>query len=497
MQSRKVSLLIVFAVFVGVVVGLILSSNLHMTSNSIAADESSNEPVVLGAQDDEPISADVASAQALSKAFAGVAKAVKPSVVTIKSTQTVRTEVPEFWQYFFNVPDEQVRQGLGSGVIVNADGYIVTNNHVVEGADELLVTIGKDEYDAKVVGRDPESDLAVIKIDARNLHAIKLGDSDELEVGEWVLAIGNPFSELLDQTVTAGIVSAKGRTNLTHGEIPFEDFIQTDAAINPGNSGGALVNLRGELVGINTMIYSSSGGNVGIGFAIPINLVKNVMEQLINSGKVARGWLGVLISPLDDDMAEALGLDEPKGALVNEVTKDSPAEDAGIKDGDVIVSVNGKKIDDSSELVNIIANYPPGKKVEVMVWRDGKKKNIKVELGERPGAEALSKETAEKLENVLGLEVEALTPENMRRFKVDYKDEKGVLVVNVKRGSAAAKEGIRPGDLIVSVNRKRVESVSDFNDLMEQVEPNEVVLFRMKRGRTSYFAAVRAPKNEE
>ncbi len=212
---------------------------------------------------------------------------------------------------------------------------------------------------------------------------------------------------------------------------------------------------------------------------------------------MARGWLGVIISQLDDDMAEALGLDEPKGALVNQVTEDSPADDAGIKDGDVILRVNGKKIDDSSELVNIIANFPPGKKVEVMVWRDGKKKNIKVELGERPGSESLRKEAAEKLENILGLEVGELTPENMSKFKVDYEGQNGVLVVNVKRGSAAAKEGIRPGDLVVSVNRKPVESVSDFNDLMDELQPNKVVLFRMKRGRTSYFAAIRVPKNGE
>ncbi len=497
MKTKNLTLLVVFAVFIGVVVGLIISSNLDITNHSFAADDQAVQPVVLGAQEEDMTTPEVSGAIAFSKAFAQVAKTVKPSVVTIKSTQMVRTEIPEFWQHFFNVPEEQIRRGLGSGVIVNADGYIVTNNHVVQDADEIQVTIGKDEYDAEIIGRDPESDLAVIKIEAKNLQPIKLGDSDELEVGEWVLAIGNPFSELLDQTVTAGIVSAKGRTNLTHGEIPFEDFIQTDAAINPGNSGGALVNLHGELVGINSMIFSRSGGNVGIGFAIPINLVKNVMEQLINSGKVARGWLGVYIGPLDADMAEALGLDEPKGALVNQVTKDSPADDAGLTEGDVILSVNGKKIDDSNELVNVIANYPPGEKVKVTVWRDGKKKEIKVELGERPVSEALTRENAEKVENVLGLTVDNLTPENMRRFDVDYEGETGVIVVGVRQGSPAAKEGIRAGDLIVSINRKTVEKVSDFTELTRDLEPNKVVLLRMKRGRTSYFAAVRVPKEKE
>ena len=495
MKSRKVTLSVVFAVFVGVLVGLIISSNLNLTSKSIAADDAVR-PIILGAQVDEPASPEITSALSFSKAFAQVAKVVKPSIVTIKSTQTVRTDVPDFWQHFFNVPNEQVRQGLGSGVVVNSEGYIVTNNHVVEGADELQVTIGKDEYDAEIVGRDPESDLAVIKIKGNNLHAIKLGDSDDLEVGEWVLAVGNPFSALLDQTVTAGIVSAKGRTNLTRGEIPFEDFIQTDAAINPGNSGGALVNLRGELVGINTMIFSSSGGNVGIGFAIPVNLVKNVMDQLINSGKVARGWLGVYISAVSENMAEALGLDEPKGALVERLTKGSPADKAGLKEGDVILNVAGTDIEDSSELVNVVANYPPGKAVKVTVWRDGKERKFEIELGERPASESVVQEDAEKVENILGIKVDALTRENMRQFEVDYEGEKGVLVIGVKQGSAAAKERIRPGDLIVSVNRKSVETVSGFNKMMQDLEPNKVVLLRMKRGRTSYFAAVRVPKEE-
>ncbi|MBN1560566.1 DegQ family serine endoprotease [candidate division KSB1 bacterium] len=496
MKSRKTYAFVIFAVFIGIVVGLVLSSNLNLTNRTVAADVPTIKPVLLGNQSENINPEQVASAQMLSKAFAHVAQTVKGSVVTIKSTQTVRTEVPEFWQYFFNVPDEQVRQGLGSGVVVNAEGYILTNNHVVEGADDLQVSIGKDTYDAEIVGRDPESDLAVIKIDGKNLTSISLGDSDELQVGEWVLAIGNPFAAVLDQTVTAGIVSAKGRTNLTRGQIPFEDFIQTDAAINPGNSGGALVNMNGELVGINTMIYSSSGGNVGIGFAIPINLAKNVMEQLIQSGKVARGWLGVYIGTLDDKMAEALGLDEPTGALVNQVTEDSPAEKAGLKEADVILEVEGKKIKDSNELVNMIANYAPGTSVELLLWRDGREKKVTLKLGERPTEGVLVEEDVQDVENLLGLQVENLTPETMRRYGVDYTDEKGVIIVNVKQGSAAAKEGLRPGDLIKSVNRQNVERVSDFNNLMKEIKPNSVVLFRLKRGRSSIFVAVRVPENK-
>ncbi|MBN1479735.1 DegQ family serine endoprotease [candidate division KSB1 bacterium] len=495
-MKSKLTLIILFAVFLGVIVGLVISSNLDLTNRSIAADSKAAKPVLLGAQYDNLDASQVASAEALSKAFAHVAELVKGSVVTIKSTQTVRTEVPEFWQYFFNVPDERIRQGLGSGVIVNPDGYIITNNHVVEGADELQVSIGKDNFDATIVGRDPESDLAVIKIEGDNLNAIKLGDSDDLQVGEWVLAIGNPFAAVLDQTVTAGIVSAKGRTNLTEGRIPFEDFIQTDAAINPGNSGGALVNMRGELVGINTMIYSSSGGNVGIGFAIPINLAKNVMEQLIDKGKVARGWLGVYIGTPDEEMAEALGLDETTGALVNEVTKDSPAEDAGLKELDVILEVDGKKIEDSSHLVNTIANYAPGSDVELLIWRDGREKTITLKLGERPTGGDIVSEEDEDVENLLGIEVDALTRENMRQFQVDYTGEEGVIIINVERESAAAKEGIRPGDLIKSINKEPVKSVSDFNRVVKDIEPNSVVLFRIKRGDSGYFAAIRVPKQK-
>lgn len=495
-MKSKLSVIFIFVLFVGIIVGLVISSNLNLTDRSIAADSKGAKPVLLGAQDENLDVSRIASAEALSKAFAHVAELVKGSVVTIKSTQTVRTEVPEFWQYFFNVPDEQIRQGLGSGVIVNSDGYIITNNHVVESADELQVSIGKDNFDATIIGRDPESDLAVIKIDGDNLNAIKLGDSDDLQVGEWVLAIGNPFAAVLDQTVTAGIVSAKGRTNLTEGRIPFEDFIQTDAAINPGNSGGALVNMRGELVGINTMIYSSSGGNVGIGFAIPINLAKNVMEQLIDRGKVARGWLGVYIGTPDEEMAEALGLAAPSGALVNQVTPDSPAEEAGLKELDVILEVDGKKIEDSSRLVNTIANYAPGTTVELLIWRDGRKKNVSLKLGERPsGGDVVSKE-AEDVENLLGIEVDALTRENMRRFQVDYSGEEGVIIVTVERGSIAAREGLRPGDLLKSINREAIKSVSDFNRIIKNIEPNAVVLLRLKRGESSYFAALRVPKQK-
>lgn len=491
MKNRQVLLIVLFGVFLGVIAGLIIAANWNLPKGSVAAEDR----VFSSSRSDDLSDPSVASLQTMSKGFAAVAKKVKPSVVTIKSTATVRTDVPEFWRQFFNVPEEQIRQGLGSGVIVDENGYILTNNHVVENADELQVTIGTSAYDAKIIGRDPQSDLAVIKIDAKNLTAIKMGDSDELEVGEWVLAIGNPFSELLDQTVTAGIVSAKGRSGLTRGEISFEDFIQTDAAINPGNSGGALVNLKGELVGINTMIFSTSGGNVGIGFAIPINLAKNVMKQLIEKGRVTRGWLGVYIGNVSEETAEAFGLDKPRGALVNQVTENSPAEEAGLKNGDVILKVNDKEIRDSSMLMNTIAAMAPGTRVTLTIWRDGKEKTVSVKLGERPDtfAEDTQKETKG---NTLGLEVANLTAETQRRLGTNY-DEEGVLVVRVVNNSPADRQGIRVGDLIKEVNRRQVTNVREFNSVIKEVKPGEVVLFRIKRGNNSMFVAVRAPREKK
>ena len=309
MKSKKYSFILVFAIFVGIVTGLIIASNFNLPLKGVAADSEKEtvEPVVLGSS--EPVSEELLGLEKFSKAFAKVAEKASPSVVTISSQSVVKRRTNPFFQddffrQFFNVPEEQeqILRGLGSGVIINPDGYILTNNHVVKDADELTVSIDKKDYDAKVVGTDPESDLAVIKIDKTGLPAIKLGNSDDLEVGEWVLAIGNPFDKIFRSTVTAGIVSAKGRTlpQLGGGKIQYQDFIQTDAAINPGNSGGALVNLRGELIGINTAILGQA--NVGIGFAIPVYLAHSVMQQLISEGHVIRGYLGVMISNVSDEI---------------------------------------------------------------------------------------------------------------------------------------------------------------------------------------------------
>ncbi len=498
MKSNKLTLLLLFAVFIGVITGLVISSNFDWTLKGVAADNTENE-ITLGAT--TPVSAELQGLESLSKAFVQVAKEVSPSVVTINSQVVVKTRNPfmddEFFRYFFRVPEQQdqVRRGLGSGVIVNADGYILTNNHVIKDADEITVTLEDKEYDAEIIGKDPESDLAVIKIDKNDLIPVKLGDSGNLEVGEWVMAIGNPFSSDLSKTVTAGIVSAKGRTSLMRGSgITYEDFIQTDAAINPGNSGGPLVNLRGELVGINTAIVGQA--NIGIGFAIPINLAKNVMEQLIKEGHVVRGWLGVVITNLDTDMAEAFGLKDAKGALVSDIVDDSPADKAGVKEGDVVLRLDNSVIETSDQLTMLVGSKAPNSKIKLTVWRDNDEKEITVTLGERDLDKIAGKTSTETgTKNKLGLEVQNLTPQLAQRY--GYNNDEGVLVASVIPGSVAEREGIREGFLIVSVNRQPVKSVKDFNKIVSDMQPNDLVLLMLKSGDTKFFKALRVPKEKQ
>jgi serine protease Do len=505
MKNKIYSLVILMAIFVGIVSGLIIASNFDFTSQSEAASplpEPKAKAVVFGSQ--EPVPEQVASMETMSKAFTWVAKEVNPAVVTIKSKAVVQRKIhpffdDDFFRRFFNMPqqdEEQILRGLGSGVIVKSDGYIVTNNHVVDEADEIQVSYKGEEYKANVVGTDPLTDVAVIKIDKENLATVRLGDSDELEIGEWVLAIGNPFDSILQNTVTAGIVSAKGRSGLALGGsqgIQYQDFIQTDAAINPGNSGGALVNLRGELVGINTAIVGQA--NVGIGFAIPVNMVKDVMEQLVEKGRVIRGFLGVNIQAVDEKLAKSFGLDETTGVLVTMVQDDSPAEKAGLRSEDIILEVNGKQMESVEELQRVVASYSPGSKVDLTIWRNEKEKSVEVKLGERPGSEPVAESPeASSATEKLGFDVQALTDDLASRL--GYENEEGVLVSNVKSNSVADLEGIRKGDLITAVNRNAVKNLGDFNDEMEKVNADEIVLFRLKRGNVSLFAALRMPDNE-
>ncbi len=380
-------------------------------------------------------------------------------------------------------------RALGSGVIVDKEsGYVLTNNHVVENMDEITVKlIDKREFEAEVVGTDPKSDLAIIRIEAFDLIAVDLGDSDKLRVGEWVLAIGSPFTENLSHTVTAGIVSALGRSNIISGD-NYEDFIQTDTAINPGNSGGALVNLDGALIGINTAI--ATGGfersNRGVGFAIPVNMARKVMDDLINEGRVIRSWLGVYIQDLDDATARAMGLDTRDGALIGDVVNNSPAEKSGIEIGDIITTFDGKNITGSANLKNIVSSSKPDKRYTVELLRDGKKKKYYITLEELPENPRTLARVESEIESELGFQVEDVTSNLLREYEID-EDVVGVVVTNIDRRSEAFSAGLRPGDVITRVGRQNVDSIKGFYKLIDSETRGNTVLFLVKRKDISRF----------
>jgi len=443
----------------------------------------------------------------LSRAFVLAAEKVRPAVVHIEAEQKVKLGglTPndpyelfndEFFRRFFGPgmrprmrpqPREQLRRGQGSGVIVDRNGYILTNNHVVGGADKIRVRLSdKRQFDAKLVGRDERSDVAVIKIEADNLPVASTGDSDALRVGEWVLAIGNPFG--LDQTVTAGVVSAKGRAQVV--DIQYQDFIQTDAAINPGNSGGPLVNLQGQVVGVNTAIFSKSGGYMGIGFAIPMNMARKIMKSLIERGKVVRGWLGVGIQDVDDNMAKALGLPSARGALVTEVIKDSPAAKAGIKERDAIVSYDGKAVSGANWLTNAVGLATVGQKVKLEVYRKGRKRTLTVKIGERTATVEDMAGDSHRLEK-LGLSVEALTGENRRKYGL-ADDVSGVVVTAVKPGGIAQSAGLRPGMVVQQVGDVRVTRPAGLKEAL--AESGKSVLLKVLNHGHRFYLALRMKK---
>ena len=406
--------------------------------------------------------------QQFSKAFADVAENAKPAVVTIITDKIMK--VPNNDLYFFfnpymdpNSEREYKTNALGSGVIVDAsNGYILTNNHVVEDMDNIKVKlIDKREYSAKIMGTDPKSDLAILKIEAENLRQLKLGDSDKLRVGEWVMAVGSPFSENLSHTVTTGIVSAMGRSNIIRGQ-NYEDFIQTDAAINPGNSGGALLNMKGELIGINTAIATGGyeRGNRGVGFAIPSNMSKRIMADLIDKGYVTRSWLGVYIQPIDDDAAKALEMESRDGALVTQVVGDSPAEKAGIEEGDVIVKFDNKNITDSSNLRNIVSLMPPDSKSKVVVFRNGSKKILNVVLQELKDGKKVALRPS-KGTSILGLEVQEINDSLKKKYNIEDNDG-NLVITDVELGSEAEEKGLREGDIIKRVGTQQVKSLKEF-----------------------------------
>ncbi len=447
-----------------------------------------------------------------SQAFTRVAKTATPSVVFITAERTVEQRThpdfhfgdpfdffgDDFFRRFFGEPHgrresprerqspRQQRQiGQGSGFIINREGYILTNNHVVGGADKITVRLHDGrEFEAEHVGADPQSEVAVIKISAEgDLPYAVLGDSDLLQIGEWVIAIGNPFG--LSETLTVGVVSAKGRSGI--GLADYEDFIQTDAAINPGNSGGPLLNIKGEVIGINTAIFTRSGGYMGIGFAVPINMARAIKKQLVETGEVVRGHLGIVIQEITSDLAASFGLDEPRGILVGDIMPDSPAEKGGLKQGDILLEHNGERIENVSAFRNRISLTAPGTIVRLTVFRDGEKTELEIEMGSLDDARLATRETVEEWKEQLGMTVKEITEEATQRF--GHKPGSGVLVDEVVPHSPAARAGIRPGNLIISVNRRQVVSPDEFYKQLSQAK--DTVLLQVSDGRFSRFVVIR------
>ena len=422
--------------------------------------------------------------------FTELAEKAKPGVVNIRTVKTTKEGGPVFRHFFgrnpfrredpfrdfFGGPQREFKQrSLGSGFLLDDQGYIVTNNHVVENADQIKVRLyNETEYDAKIVGRDPKTDIALIKIEnnGEDLQPLKLGNSDALPVGSWVMAIGSPFG--LEQTVTAGIVSAKGRII---GSGPYDDFIQTDASINPGNSGGPLLNLKGEVVGINTAIVASGQG---IGFAIPINLADGIIAQLKDTGEVSRGWLGVGIQNLTPELSEYYGIDRKEGVLITQVYEGDPADEAGIKEGDIIVGIDGREIKTSRELSRYVAEAGVGSRLKIALIRDGRTKNVRVKLAKRPDQEPTLARGKTRPDG-LGMRVREIDPEIAEQLGVDQ-DQRGVVIVQLDPESATAQAGVRRGDIIIEINRKAVDDLKDYKAQINKIDKGDTVQMLLRRG---------------
>ena len=450
--------------------------------------------------------ADLALLDRSAKAFSSVVKKAGPAVVhvAVEKPGKVMGQFPSelfsdpFFERFFGpqfkhprMPNKEKKnfrqQAAGSGFIIASDGYILTNNHVIDEAEKITIRLAdKREFAAKVVGADPQSDVAILKIEGTNLPVLPLGNSDALEVGEWVIAIGSPFE--LNQTVTVGVVSAKGRNRM--GITDYENFIQTDAAINPGNSGGPLLNIHGEAVGMNTAIFSRSGGYMGIGFAIPINMAKSIEQQLRKGGKVTRGWLGILIQDVNEDLAKSFG-GKAGGALVSEVTEGSPAMKSGLIQGDIVTEIDGAPVTDVADLRNKIAMTPPNTSLTLRVLRDGKEKDIKVSVGEQPADMAsIAKKMNSSTLGELGLTLQDLTDEVAGQF--GYKKDQGVLIADVEEDSPAARVGLQAGQLIEEVNRTRVHSLKELQQAMKSTTSAKQVLLRVRAGERSQYVVLQS-----
>jgi len=487
--------------FVGLVIAAILSGSplSHLGNAHSYAAVSSVSPA--GTPTTAPVS------------FADVAERVMPAVVNISTTQKIDSgargpawPLPEpgprpygeedpleefFRRYFGERPPPNQRRSLGSGFIISVDGYIVTNSHVIGNAEQILVRLSKprsEEYEATVIGIDELTDLALIKISpSRSLPALQFGNSASLRVGEWVVAVGNPFG--LEQTVTVGIVSGKGRVI---GAGPYDDFIQTDASINPGNSGGPLLNMRGEVVGINTAIFSRSGGNIGIGFAIPMEQARSVIAQLKSFGKVTRGWLGVSVQPVTPDLAYSFQLSDAKGALITEVAKASSAEAAGLRRGDIITGFNGVSIKESHELPALVARAAVGKPAALTAFREGEEKVFSLVLGQLPSPQAKAM-LPEMRVSGWGFVAMAISPDVARRYRLEW-EQRGVFITAVDPGSPADLAGLRHGDVIEEVNRQPIRSLDEFDSFMTKSEASDTVLLFLHRGDTSMFQVLHKSK---
>ena len=442
-------------------------------------------------------------AAALGDAFAEVIDQVRPAIVTITSERVVSggplqgNRFPEFFERFFGPfnqnPNREFRQyGLGSGFIVASDGLVLTANHVVADAKEIKVRLADDrELEAEVVGTDPKTDVAVLRIKSQEAFpSLRLGDSDRLRVGQWVLALGTPFAERLRETVTAGIVSAKGRSRI--GLADYEDFIQTDAAINRGNSGGPLVNIHAEVVGINTAIASGTGGYQGVGFAVPINMARTVMESILTEGRVVRGWMGIYIGDLTDSLREAFKVDVREGILVQQVVEDGPGAKAGLRDGDVITEMDGAPVGNIDEFRFRVAQMRPGRDVRLTVIREGRAREFGVRLGELPANEEVAQSRTDRLEE-LGLRVSTLSDEVREELDLDP-EIAGIVIADVDENSPAADEGLRPGDVIVEVDRVAIDSVADLTRAVDVAEPGEVLLLTVVTRSARRFVALRIPE---
>lgn len=439
-----------------------------------------------------------------SNSFADIAENVNESVVTITTTNTVTMDedVQNFYRYWGrSLPEEFESKSLGSGVIVDEDNaYIVTNHHVIfderndKPVDQIMVELmDKRVFEATVVGLDRGTDLAILQIEADNIKAVPIGDSELVRVGEWVLAIGSPFSANLSHTVTAGIISAMGRNNVMRGSDTYQNFIQTDAAINPGNSGGALLNMSGELIGINAAIASGSGrSNAGIGFAIPSSIVTKVMNDLISKGYVVRSFLGIYMQDINEDLFETMDLESRKGTIVSDIVEGSPAEKSGLESGDVIIAFEGKEITNGAALKNLVSSASPGQKIKLTISREGKVQDIDVVLEERSGTEMVSSSSNDFDE--FGLSVLDLTDELIEQYDIQRpmnSDIQGVVVVNIEEGGIAEESGMLEGDLITRIGRQKISNLKMFKEEISEYEEDKKILFLVKRGNASRFLTLR------